>query len=135
MLAALIPKIKLSSEGKCSKLPGFIIVLGLFVSALACLSIASSPEKPMLIKYLLVIVVYPLMLYFASCINFNNGFLNWLGSLSFPIYAFQCILRVVEHYFTSNDTHLFILLIVLVLVYSSVISIINQKKKSAPQNN
>ena len=135
MLAALIPKIKLSSKGKCSKLPAFIIVFGLFVSALACLSIASSPEKPMLIKYLLVIVVYPLMLYFASCINFNSAFLNWLGSLSFPIYAFQCILRVVEQYFISNDAHLFILLIVLVLVYSAVISIINLKKKSTPQDN
>ena len=131
MLAALIPKLKPRKEtAKDKVLIAIIIAVGLALSSIACLAIAYSTNKTLFIQYLLVIVVYPAMLYFASCVNFNNRVLNWIGSLSFPIYSFQCILRVVQYELIDDRTFLFILLWVLVFVYSAIMSILNHKKKN-----
>lgn len=47
---------------------------------------------------------------------------------TFPIYAFQCILRVVEACGFENNTWLFVILMVLVLTYSLIMHIIKSKK-------
>ena len=78
--------------------------------------------------HILVIVGYPSLLYFANQIHFSNRFLDWLGSLSFPIYAFQCILRVVEACGFENNTWLFVILMILVLSYSFVVYAIRRKR-------
>ena len=92
-----------------------------------CLYIISLPDKNLLVSYLLVIFGYPSLIYFANQINFSNKFFDWLGSLSFPIYAFQCILGVIEAYGFTNSTGLFIILVVLVLTYSLITNFIKRK--------
>lgn len=130
MLAALIPKITPQKDNKKKNiLPKLLIAVGFAVTLISCFLIVFSTEKSTFIKYLLVLVVYPAMLYFTSCIKFNNSFLNWLGSLSFPIYAFQCPLRVLEHYGVNDETVLFIVLISMVLCYSAVTEFIKWRKK------
>lgn len=130
MIAALIPKIAIKKDGKKNSiLPTILVATGLLTSAISCLSIAYSDEKSLFIKYLLVLIVYPAIIYFASCIRFNNGFLNWLGSLSFPIYAFQCPLRILEHYGVKDKMTLFIILISMVLCYSVITEFIKWRKK------
>lgn len=130
MIAALIPKIAIKKDGKKNSiLPAILVAAGLLVSAISCLLIAYSDEKSLFIKYLLVLIVYPAMIYFASCIRFNNSFLNWLGSLSFPIYAFQCPIRVLEHYGVNDRMTLFIILISIVLCYSVITKFIKWLKK------
>ena len=128
MLAAIIPKLVPSKKDKKGIISGIIVALGLVTASLVCLVIAESDTKTQLIRYILVVVVYPAMLYFASCVRFNNGFFNWLGAISFPIYAFQCPLRLLEHYGMNNDTHLFIILMVMVLTYSAITKIVKCKR-------
>ena len=130
MLAALIPKITLKeNDRKKNLIKRAFIWGGLSLSALCCLLIACLPDKSELVIYLLVMAIYPMMLYFASCIKFSLSFFDWLGSLSFPIYAFQCPLRIIEHYFTKDKTLLFIILIALVLCFSAVSETLKWRKK------
>ncbi|MBO7274563.1 MAG: acyltransferase family protein, partial [Clostridia bacterium] len=124
MLVALIPKIKpQSNENFWSKMPALLIAIGVVSSILVCLQIAYMP-KTKFIQYFLKIIVYPVMLYFASCVNFSLGFFNWLGSLSFPIYAFQCVLRVLETNMLTNVKYQFALIVAMVLIFSLVDAII-----------
>ena len=128
MLAALLPKIPTTvNEGKKSPLRISLIIAGIAVSSILCLYIAALPEKSQFLKYALVIIVFPAMLYFASCANVKCGVLNWLGSLSFPIYAFQCIIRIIEYYWISNETTLFIILAALVLTYTTIENLIKKR--------
>lgn len=128
MFAALIPKLSANNQNKSKGfLTKFAIVLGLLVTSLICLKITYLP-KTTLLRYILVIIIYPAMIYFASCINFNCAFLNWLGSLSFLIYSFQCPLRILQHYGLTNSTHLFIILMAMVLAYSLIDNIVKLKK-------
>ncbi len=125
IFAALIPPIK---GGKKKQVGGWwTYAVGFTVSALGCMAIILLPQKDLLLSYLLVIVGYPCLLYFANRIPCHNRFLNWLGSLSFPIYAFQCIVRVIEACGLHNNTLLFCILMGLVLLYS-VISLAWKRK-------
>ena len=113
IFASLIPQIKL--KGKTNTI---IPLVGLIVSALVCISIIALPDKSLLLSYILVIIGYPSLMYFTNQIHFSNKILDWLGSLSFPIYAFQCILRVIEACGLKDNTWLFVILLILVLTYS-----------------
>ena len=128
MLAALLPKISHKKDGNfLEKGSHWLVGAGFLMSLLVCLQIAYMP-KTTISEYTLKIIVYPAMIYFASCINFNCAFLNWLGSLSFLIYSFQCPLRILQHYGLTNSTHLFIILMVMVLAYSLIDNIVKLKK-------
>ena len=124
IFASLIPKI--TAKGRAGKI---ITSVGFIVTALGCLSIIALPGKNPLLSYLLVIVGYPSLIYFTNQIHFSNRFFDWLGSLSFPIYAFQCILRVIEAFGFENNTWLFVILAVLVLAYSLLTRIIENKRQ------
>ncbi len=115
MFAALIPPVKTESREKITKL---IIAILFVIIFLCCLVITSLPDKGEVLPYVLVIICYPALIYFANQINCHSRFLNWLGSLSFPIYAFQCIVRVIEAFGLTDNTVLFCILIGLVLIYS-----------------
>ena len=131
MLAALIPKISVTKSNKSSVSHILLIVAGITVSSIGCLTIAVLAEKSQLLKYALVIIIFPALLYFASCANVKCALLNWLGSLSFPIYAFQCILRIIDYYWIRNETVLFVILVSLVLVYSLIENLVIWKKRKA----
>lgn len=123
IFASLIPQIKVKVK------PNLILSLsGLIISAIGCFSIIVLPNKDLLLSYVLVVIGYPSLIYFANQIDFNNKFLDWLGSLSFPIYAFQCILRVIEAFGFENNTWLFVILTVLVLTYSLITCLIKNRK-------
>jgi len=123
IFAALIPQITFKERTNT-----VIPLVGFIVSALGCISIIALPDKNLLLSYILVIVGYPSLMYFTNQIHFSNKFFDWLGSLSFPIYAFQCILRVIEACGFENNTWLFVILMVLVLTYSLIMHIIKSKK-------
>lgn len=119
MLASLIPPIKIKAHGSTDERKTSLASLSLFTAVAAySLYIISKAEKTTAEIYILAVVLYPALLYFASAVNFRSRLLGWLGSLSFPIYAFQCILRVVEAFGLTDTTYLFIILTVLVLAYS-----------------
>lgn len=129
MIAALIPKLKAKKDDGKKSAPNIILIaVGLIVSATSCFLIASSETKSPFIIYLLIMLIYPALLYFASCVKINNSFLNWLGTLSFPIYAFQCPLRVLERYGVNDSMHLFIILVIMVLCYSAITECLKWRK-------
>ena len=125
MLFALIPHLP---ESIGSKLRSFGAVLGFVAAGTLALSIIAAPDKTQNMIYILVIVGYPALLYFANQIQISIGVLNWLGTLSFPIYAFQCILRVIGELGVENPTHHFIIITVLVLSYSAITTVIAKQK-------
>ena len=125
MLFALIPRLP---ERIGSKLISFGAVLGFVAAGILTLSIIATPYKTQNMIYILVIVGYPALLYFANQIQISIGVLNWLGTLSFPIYAFQCILRVIGELGVENPTHHFIIITVLVLSYSAITTVKAKQK-------
>lgn len=131
MLAALIPPIKIKIGGSTDERKSSLLSLAGFIPvAIYSFWIISKAEKSDAEIYLLAVILYPALLYFANGTNFSNGFLSYLGSLSFPIYAFQCILRVIEAFGLTDSTYLFIILAVLVLAYSFWEMAANRRKKS-----
>lgn len=121
MIVALIPSIKIGNETHYNKMSAIIPIVSFLVVGLGCLAIIILPYKHPVLPYLLVILVYPSLIYFANQIEYSNKFLDWLGSLSFPIYAFQCIVRVIEACGLKNNTVLFVILLSLVILYSIII--------------
>lgn len=127
IFAALVPQIKFKEKPNTA-----ISLVGLIVCALGCIFIIALPNKSLLLSYILVIVGYPTLMYFTNQIHLSNKFFDWLGSLSFPIYAFQCILRVIEACGLESGTWLFVILAALVLSYSLIMYIV--KRKKSPPN-
>ena len=129
MLAAIIPQLPQEIKGKTvRKISSFAAILGFIVSGAFSLWAVASPEKTQNMIYAMVIIGFPAMLYFANQLHINIGFLNWLGTLSFPIYAFQCIIRVIDQLGVNNATHHFIILSALVLSFSLVTESISKHK-------
>lgn len=129
IFAALIPQITVKGKDNTG-----IPLVGLIISALGCISIIALPDKNLLLSYILVIVGYPSLMYFTNQIHLSNKVLNWLGSLSFPIYAFQCILRVIEACGYNDNSILFLLLVVMVLCYSFIMITIKSKRQNKTQS-
>ena len=125
MLAARIPKITVKNK----RMNTALYTVGFFAVGIGCLAMIASPDKSELIKHILVILGYPMLIYFASRVDFNFSLFNWLGTLSFPIYAFQCILRVIEELWIIDEGWLFIILMGIVLLYSLIIHLISLYKK------
>jgi len=53
--------------------------------------------------HIFILLLFPALLYFASCVNIDCGFLNYLGGLSFGLYAYQTVNRVLEDFNILND--------------------------------
>lgn len=127
MLAAIIPQLPQKIKGRVFNITSAVIaVIGFVVTGLFTLWLAASTEKTQNMIYLMVIIGFPTVLYFANQIRLNIGFLNWLGTLSFPIYAFQCILRVLEQFGISDGTHHFVIITVLVFTFSLTMKLISR---------
>ena len=78
--------------------------------------LAFLPKTNMISEYFLVFLLFPMLIYFTSTLSFSCKLLNFLGSLSFGLYAYQCVLRVLEFYVALKQLWLFLILIGLVLV-------------------
>ncbi len=124
IFTALIPRITYQGKANIG-----VAIAGLLFTAFGCFFIISLPDKDLLLSYLLVIIGYPSLIYFTNQIQFHNKFLDWLGSLSFPIYAFQCILRVIEAFGLNDNRWLFVILMALVLTYSLTTYILKVSKQ------
>ena len=121
MLVGIIPQIPKEIGGKSFKKASALIAsLGFIISGLFTLWIVASSEKSPIMVYAMVIIGFPTVLYFANQLRVSISFFNWLGTLSFPIYAFQCIIRVIQSLGVNNATHHFIILMALVLSFSFV---------------
>lgn len=132
MLASLIPPIKIKKDNLTDEKKSSLLSLAIFIPvALYSLWVISKSEKSDAEIYILAVILYPALLYFANGVKFSNGFMSYLGSLSFPIYAFQCILRVIEAFGFTDEACLFIILAVLVLTFSLWENLRAKRRKKA----
>lgn len=132
MLCALIPKFSITRSGtESSVLTKLTAVLALAAISAVALTVIVPDSKSLASQYILVLLCYPALLYFASILNVKSRFLNWLGSLSFPVYSFQCIIRVIEDFGFSDRAALFYILMALVLTYSFTLHLYKSKLKKA----
>lgn len=92
------------------------------------LLLAYLPKPNFISEYFLIFLLMPLLIYFTNTLNINCSFLNFLGSLSFGLYAYQCVLRVIEAYFPLEQYLLFIILISIVLIEKLVMYAIKKYK-------
>ena len=68
------------------------------------------------IEKLAHLVVYPMLIYFTFQLTVHNVVLNYLGSLSFGLYAFQCIVRPIELMGYENVWVMFFIIVILTLL-------------------
>ncbi|MBR3864453.1 MAG: hypothetical protein IKJ19_05020 [Clostridia bacterium] len=109
VLLSYIPKIEL----KIGKLNfNWIITALVFV---AVVYLAYIPKADLTYEYILIFALMPTLIYFTSTLKVQSKFLNFLGSLSFGLYAYQCILRVIRMLYSLPQFGLFLILICLIL--------------------
>ncbi len=90
----------------------YLIVV--FLMALT-LSILILPTN-LAIEKLAFLVVYPMLIYFTFQLTVHNSIFNYLGSLSFGLYAFQCVVRPIEKFGYNNIWGMFIIIVALTLL-------------------
>jgi hypothetical protein len=113
VLLSLIPKNTL-------KIKNFnlnIVFLALFVASTILFALFNYQLKNP--DHLFILLLAPGLLYFASCINVNFAPLNYFGGLSFGLYAYQTICRVLEDVSWMKDKYgnikMFLILVALVI--------------------
>ena len=122
VLISLIPK-------KIFKIKKFNFNLLLTILILAAtLILAYLPKNNLISEYFLVLLLMPALIYFTSTLNISSKFLNFLGSLSFPLYVYQCVLKVLKTYFTLNQVWWFVILISLVILSKIITCFIHHKR-------
>ena len=111
----------------------FIIIISTFVLAMYNGQIQNA-------DHIFLILLFPALLYFTSCINCHFAPFNILGGLSFGMYAYQTLNRLLEFYGVYNDKQdnlqLFAILMSLTIVDYIVRLIIrnHRKKQNLPQD-
>ncbi len=58
-------------------------------------------------ELILDVVLYPALIYFTFCLEFKSRLFSYLGSLSFGLYAFQCLADMLRTFGVSNVRFLF----------------------------
>jgi hypothetical protein len=109
VLLSLIPKVHLKIKQKS--------INGTITSLLfgAVLFVAYLPKDNLICEYLLIFFLIPMLIYFTNTLKVNCSFFNFLGSLSFAIYAYQCVVRVIRMISPIPRYWLFVILIALVV--------------------
>lgn len=108
VLLSFIPKIEL----RVGKINFNLILTALIFGEV--LYLAFLPKEGLMCEHLLIFLLMPMLIYFTSTLQLNNKVLNFLGSMSFPIYAYQCVLRVIRMIVSTPQYILFIILMCLV---------------------
>ena len=122
VLASMIPKISL--KVKRFNFNWLITILLMVIIAL----LAFLPKEDLVSEYFLVLLLMPALVYFTSTLKVNVKFFNFLGSLSFALYSYQCVLRVLKCYFQLESYWFFLILIGLVAVDTTVKALIKLSK-------
>lgn len=122
VLISYIPKVNLKTKFVNFNwiITGLLFVIILYLSYL--------PKENLISEYFLVLLLIPMLIYFTNTLNVNCIFLNFLGSLSFGLYAYQCVLRVLEFYIPLAQYLLFLILVALVLIDKLIIKIYTKFK-------
>lgn len=92
------------------------IAVGFVVALAGALLFAGILPRFWYNQLFLTALFYPALIYFAAQITFSNRICDYLGSLSFGLYSFQCVLRFIEECGFTNVYVLFFLLIALCVV-------------------
>lgn len=103
---------------------GYVIVAILF-AVIAYL--AYLPKQNLISEYFLVLLLIPMLIYFTNTLKINSRIMNFIGSLSFGLYAYQCILRVLERYW-QLDSYIFFIILLVISVVSRIIEILIKEK-------
>ena len=77
---------------------------------------------------LLDVVLYPILIYVTFQIDFNFSIFNYLGGLSFGMYAFQCPARLLSDTIDVNPWIPFVLIFALALIEDTAKRIIKYRK-------
>lgn len=80
-------------------------------------------------EYILDILLYPALIYFTLHINLHSKVLNYLGGLSFGIYAFQAIPLCFRDFMTLSNAECFLIVIVVTILYDIAVRIIKHFRK------
>lgn len=123
VLLSYIPKVNLN----INKINLNWIIISLVFAVVIFL--AYIPKDGWMFEHLLIFIFMPALIYFTSTVHLNCKVLNYLGSLSFPIYAFQCVLRVIRMTCSIPQFWYFIILAGLVTV-NQLISLFIRKLRS-----
>ena len=87
--------------------------------------------------HLFILALFPTLLYFASCTETNIPAFNYLGGLSFGLYGYQTICRVLETLNILNDKdnclELFLIVVVLTLLDDIIKRIVRHYKNKKNQ--
>lgn len=94
--------------------------------------LAYLPKENLISEYFLVLLLIPMLIYFTSMLEINSSILNFLGSLSFGLYAYQCIIRVLEFYWQSA-TYIFFIILVAISVISKTSELLISSKTTKKQ--
>ena len=98
--------------------------------------LAYLPKHNFISEYFLIFLIMPMLIYFTNTLTINSKILNFLGSLSFGLYAYQCILRVIEFYAPLQQYWFFLILVTLVLLDKVIVQLYKKHKtKNAVKQN
>ena len=119
MLITRIPKLK---NEKAIPFIGFTISAIIVIRMLFC-SFTRAEEE------LLIICIYPALIYFAFNIEYKNKIFDYLGSLSFGLYAFQCVTRLINVLGYKNRLIDFIIIVFCTVTSNIFTTLINRRKQ------
>ena len=129
MLLSYIPKLKLKSK----ILPAALTTVFGIASALILVMYYAND---LAVETILDLIIYPGLIYFTFNLNVGSKLLDYLGALSFGLYAFQCVIRPLEVLGVGSVPVYFAIIVGLTLIEDAVKRIARaHKAKLALQTN
>lgn len=132
VLLSFVPPIKIRKQNLM-----WLAVIPFTIAAMAILIF----ETDMVLERIAHFIVYPGLIYFTFQVQYENKFFNYLGALSFGLYAFQCVVRPLPTLGCNNVWVLFGIIVGLTLLEDGIKRIIrliikinrNKKEKRLKQ--
>jgi peptidoglycan/LPS O-acetylase OafA/YrhL len=120
ILISYIPNLKIKKKGLIwlALVPVQILVLLILVFG-----------NNLLMEKVLDLILYPALIYLSFQLNISNKVLNYLGSLSFGLYAFQCVVRPFELLGLSNLWVMFLIVVVLAVMEDGLKRYLRYRKR------
>jgi peptidoglycan/LPS O-acetylase OafA/YrhL len=81
-----------------------------------------------MMEKVLDLILYPLLIYFTFQLDARNKIFDYLGSLSFGLYAFQCVVRPLPFFGINNTWILFGIIVMLSILEDSLKRYLNYLK-------
>lgn len=119
MLISQIPPLKLKNKN-------ILWIILIPIQIIICLIFIFGNN--LLLEEILDLILYPALIYLTFQINYEIKMFNYLGSLSFGLYAFQCVVRPLEVFGLSNVWIMFGIILTLSIIEDLVKRIIRFKK-------